>query len=544
MKTSSIFSTMIFIIIFGVQSFSQTPVPGGPVNGTWTAEGSPYHIQGDISIMTGQSLVIEPGAWIEFQGHYKFNVQGSLLAQGAMNDTIMFTINDSTGFHDINIPDGGWHGIRFGFGSGYDSSRMSYCVFTFGKATGSVDVDKHGGAIAASGYSDLVITNSVFYMNAAQENGGAVALMDSDVTLKENQYWHNSSNNGGAIATNISSALITNSFFVDNHAENSGGAISLFLSSHAVIRTNLMAGNFADYGGAIQVQTNCNPMIQNNLIYSNVANEEGGGMDLEGNCQATLINNTIVGNFALFGGGIDVEDNTSPVFRNTILWGNTAFVDGPQIHLFSENSDPDFYYCDIEGGTDSIGLWYGGSTYLTYTGTYENNLDLDPVFYTQGDYLYLLDDTSPCIDAGDPDPAYNDLEDPDNPGYALWPSKGTTRNDIGAYGGPYPLTWDIITSIEDRPYIDPEQAVEQFRCFPNPACRISNFEFQIAQEQFITLTIYDLYGRKVHTILDEYKQAGVFTISFDACHLSPGIYLCTLQAEKQMLTRKLVISGR
>ncbi|MCB1048680.1 MAG: hypothetical protein KDC10_15910, partial [Calditrichaeota bacterium] len=43
----------------------------------------------------------------------------------------------------------------------------------------------------------------------------------------------------------------------------------------------------------------------------------------------------------------------------------------------------------------------------------------------------LLSSISPAIDAGNPDTTYNDIEDPDNPGFALWPSQGTLRNDIG-----------------------------------------------------------------------------------------------------------------
>ena len=39
------------------------------------------------------------------------------------------------------------------------------------------------------------------------------------------------------------------------------------------------------------------------------------------------------------------------------------------------------------------------------------------------------------IDAGDPDPANNDPEDPAKPGFAQYPSMGTVRNDMGAYGG-------------------------------------------------------------------------------------------------------------
>ena len=57
----------------------------------------------------------------------------------------------------------------------------------------------------------------------------------------------------------------------------------------------------------------------------------------------------------------------------------------------------------------------------------------DPVFVsiTLGSEDFQLQDGSPAIDGGDPDPMYDDLYFP--------PSKGTVRNDMGAYGGTYPI---------------------------------------------------------------------------------------------------------
>jgi len=269
-----------------------------------------------------------------------------------------------------------------------------------------------------------------------------------------------------------------------------------------------------------------------------VAYEEGGGVDLEDNCQASFINNTIVGNFALFGGGIDVEVNTSPVFRNTILWDNTAFVDGPEVHLFSEDSDPDFYYCDLKGGVDSIGTWYGGSTYLTY----ENNIDADPDFYDLGDYRYLLNNGSPCIDAGDPQNIYNDLEDPGNPGNALWPSKGTLHNDMGVYGGPYALNLETISAIDEliKP-IAGIPTVDQLQCFPNPARETINIAYRNNVSQQVCVKLTDLYGRETIVVLNEKQNPGEYTLSVPAGNLQPGIYFCIMQAETEMLVKKVVI---
>ena len=57
-----------------------------------------------------------------------------------------------------------------------------------------------------------------------------------------------------------------------------------------------------------------------------------------------------------------------------------------------------------------------------------------------------LNDDSPCIDSGDPASQYNDPEDPSSAGNALWPSKGTIRNDIGAYGGPMRFLFSNFSS--------------------------------------------------------------------------------------------------
>jgi hypothetical protein len=96
---------------------------------------------------------------------------------------------------------------------------------------------------------------------------------------------------------------------------------------------------------------------------------------------------------------------------NSVIWGNLPSsnpqIDGPAFVIYS----------NVEGG---------------FTGT--GNLDSDPMFIDQINY-YLDSLSSPCIDAGNPNSFYEDPEDPLNPGFALWPALGTTRNDMGAYGG-------------------------------------------------------------------------------------------------------------
>ena len=128
MKNIFLLFFLFSFITLTIISNAQTVIPPGDVSGTWTLGGSPYLIEGEINIPFLETLTIEPGVLVEFQGHYKFIVDGRLLAVGTETDTITFTINDTTGF---SIPDtslGGWHGIKFDNTSAVnDSSKIIYC---------------------------------------------------------------------------------------------------------------------------------------------------------------------------------------------------------------------------------------------------------------------------------------------------------------------------------------------------------------------------------------------------------------------------------
>ena len=129
----------VFVLLYSINCFSQTNISGGNVSGNWTVAESPYQVNGEITVVDGTTLTIDPGVTVEFQGHYKFIVDGVLLAEGTEADSIFFTVNDTTGFYDIETTNGGWHGIRFENNTSVDSSKLVYCKIQFGKATNGDD---------------------------------------------------------------------------------------------------------------------------------------------------------------------------------------------------------------------------------------------------------------------------------------------------------------------------------------------------------------------------------------------------------------------
>jgi hypothetical protein len=77
--------------------------------------------------------------------------------------------------------------------------------------------------------------------------------------------------------------------------------------------------------------------------------------------------------------------------------------------------------------------------------------------------------------------------------------------------------------------------------YPNPFNLQTTLRYQLPVDGNITLDIVDLNGRVVRTILNEYKQAGTYRITWNAQNISSGIYFFMLKAENIVLIKKCVL---
>jgi hypothetical protein len=170
----------------------------------------------------------------------------------------------------------------------------------------------------------------------------------------------------------------------------------------------------------------------NNIITDNaVVTYNGGGIYCY-KSHPELTNNVITNNTASKGSGIFCDRYSDLVLTNNIITRNMATIEGGGIGAYW-GSSPVLTYCDVWNNTPNnyIGCSPG-------IGCIETN----PLFIDHPTWgPYYLDLLSPCIDAGNPSSEYNDIEDPPNPIYALPPSQGSTRNDMGIHGGPTPLLY-------------------------------------------------------------------------------------------------------
>jgi hypothetical protein len=122
------FILILICILLSRGIFAQTIIPAGNISGNWTPSGSPYLVYGDVVIPYGNTLSISPGVKVIFQGNYWFEIQGTLNASGTANDSITFTLADTTGFANGTNP--GWKGISIYYGD--YTLLLEYCIIEFG----------------------------------------------------------------------------------------------------------------------------------------------------------------------------------------------------------------------------------------------------------------------------------------------------------------------------------------------------------------------------------------------------------------------------
>ncbi|MEN8194163.1 MAG: hypothetical protein ABFS12_15170, partial [Bacteroidota bacterium] len=394
MKRRILISILVCFTIILLQhtSLAQTFINGGDVFGFWQREGSPFIINADITIPSDTTLVIESGVRVEFQDHYALDVQGVILAVGTESDSIIFTINDTSGFSDRNSTSGGWEGIRLvDLDKSIDSSRFEFCRFEYAKAVGDVWHINAGGALTVINFDKVIVSHSLFYNNSAGGDttevptGGAIHLAWSDIALLENTFINNVAVSGGAIQMHESNPMFRENLFKNNsasdnsgaiavgwksstsfdgdrfennHAENNGGAVTCWDSTATTFRNVFFQNNQSNDGGAIYA-TSANIDFMSTTFLNNCAKSIGGGINaFRSEIQldsCSIVNDTSY----VFGGGAGFYESVV-IIDNSEFNDNSSGVLGGALH--SNYSHLEVNNCMFNRDTSESGgaifAWY------------------------------------------------------------------------------------------------------------------------------------------------------------------------------------------
>jgi hypothetical protein len=75
--------------------------------------------------------------------------------------------------------------------------------------------------------------------------------------------------------------------------------------------------------------------------------------------------------------------------------------------------------------------------------------------------------------------------------------------------------------------------------YPNPFNPSTKVSFSLNEDAFTNLTIYNILGEKVKTIVNENLEKGVYSFNINAAGLASGTYIYTLQAGDQIISKKM-----
>ena len=394
---------LLFLLLCGLFAKGQTIEVSSLQSGVWEAD--TVLITGDVVVE--DSLRITSGTTVLFDSFYSITVKqdASLKALGAKNDSILFTIADTTGFHIYNSGRGGWNGIRL---SKAGCCQFDYCRFQYGKA--AIDDDQDGGALRIRMSDDVNISHSTLFCNFSREHGGALYAEDSKVGIHDCKVCNNLTYSrvdtiyfmyGGGMHFRRSEVELTGGDFHHNTGETAIGGAVCFDSCAVIIDRCKFEYNYGINGGALYLIDSYDQpcSITNSLFAHNTSGHFGGGFAIR-NSSPLIANLTVADNHSIGVncGGIFFYQESSPILWNCIVYGNTnESVAEMPVQMWTWTYDdhaPEFHNCLVQYGLENI------ASYDRIT-VYENCIDEDPMFYD--DSYLIVDHSSPCYNGGSPD---------------------------------------------------------------------------------------------------------------------------------------------
>ena len=332
---------------------------------------------------------------------------------------------------------------------------------------------------------------------------------------------------GGGVLVAYSNPVIQNNIITGNHCLEGGGVSSTggggmrIGDCYCRVYNNLISNNSARYGAGI-VLNYSGGEYRNNVIYKNFGSQDygaGSAIWLNSNYSRPRLieNNTIVSNTAITGiPGILGFSGVQASIRNNIVWGNTSSSSVLQI----SGNGLTVRYCDVQGGVAGAG-----------------NINEDPFFDSTN---YYLKNNSPCVDKGDSSINYNDPSDPGNPANANWPSRGTVRNDLGAYGGPgSKVIASSVVGIQNQNGSVTPAGFLLSQNYPNPFNPKTIIRYSLSENRYINLKIFNVIGKEVSVLINENQKAGSYEVEWNAVDFPSGIYFYRLTAGEFTETKKM-----
>ena len=83
--------------------------------------------------------------------------------------------------------------------------------------------------------------------------------------------------------------------------------------------------------------------------------------------------------------------------------------------------------------------------------------------------------------------------------------------------------------------------VSLYQNYPNPFNPTTTFKYDIPKESKVVLSLYDINGRLIETLVNEKQQPGYYSVQWDARNVSTGMYFYRIQADEFQQVKKCLL---
>ena len=384
-------------------------------------------------------------------------------------------------------------------------------------------------------FSNLRITQ-----NISDDYGGGIKIQNSDPSITNSVILGNSSNQnlGGAISISSGSPLLTNLTVVDN----SGSGIYVFdavenTTTAPILKNLILFGNSeSSFSNEIYVYSGSLISASYSLIEGGYegegiidvdplfCNPDSGDYTLAENspCMGTGEGGANMGAFGVGCGPYNFSPTnfslSAPSNNAQITIDDSNMNDGFITFSWDESSD--------ENGDSLVYLLHATSTEIEDFSLDTNTTSIDIPYMELVDEMSVNNITSATIE---------------------WTVDVTDGIDtVTADNAPFTLNVDGSDALGALAEQLIPQVFALHQNYPNPFNPTTTLRYDLPEDALVNITIYDMMGRVVKTMVNSQQNAGFKSVRWNATNdkgspVSAGLYLYTIQAGDFRQTKKMVL---
>lgn len=116
---------------------------------------------------------------------------------------------------------------------------------------------------------------------------------------------------------------------------------------------------------------------------------------------------------------------------------------------------------------------------------------------------------------------------------------GTMQSSSIIANGGFWYTYRTLTDVNDADL--PPDKYMLYQNYPNPFNPATTIKYQLPEEAFVSLRIYNIIGEETAVLVNTTQPAGNYTVQWNAAGFSSGFYICRIDAGDYVAVKKLIL---